>query len=68
MFGNMRTLWKEARASRLKEEYLDASGRMNSFTEEDSEHFFKTLDYAFRYWPKVIGNFSLQRCLRSCRF
>jgi len=50
MFENMRTRWQEARAVRLKEEYLDASRRTNSFTEENSEHFFKTLDYASRHW------------------
>lgn len=50
MFENMRTAWQEARAARLKEEVLDASRRMNSFTEENAEHFGKALDYAFRHW------------------
>jgi hypothetical protein len=55
MFENMRMRWHEARAARLKEEYLDASRRTNGFTEENSEHFFKTLDYASRYWVAHHG-------------
>jgi hypothetical protein len=60
MFENIRTLWKEARASRLKEEYLDASRRTNSFTEENAERFSKTLDYAFRYW--ITNHGPVQDC------
>jgi hypothetical protein len=55
MFENIRTGWQEARAARLKEEFLDASRRMNSFTEENAEHFARTLDYAFRYWITEHG-------------
>ena len=41
MFENMRARWKEARAARLKEEFLDALRRVNSFTEENTERFGK---------------------------
>ena len=50
MFENIRMRWQEARAACLKEEFLDASRRLNSLTEEAAEHFAKTLDYASRYW------------------
>ena len=49
MFG-IRTLWQEARATRLKEEFLDMTRRANSLTEETAEQFGRTLDYAFKYW------------------
>jgi hypothetical protein len=55
MFENMRTRWQEARAERLREEFLDASRRMNVFSEENSERFAKTLDYAFRHWVANHG-------------
>jgi hypothetical protein len=55
MFENIQRRWQEARAARLKEEILDASRRMNSFTEENSEHFAKTLDYASRHWVTNHG-------------
>jgi hypothetical protein len=55
MFENMRTRWKEARAARLKEEFLDALRRVDSFTEENAERFGKTLDYAFHHWMTNHG-------------
>ena len=55
MFENIRSRWQEARSARLKEEFLDASRRMNSFTEENAEHFATALDYAYRYWIKNHG-------------
>jgi len=39
MFENIRTRWQEARAVRLKDEFLDASRRLNDFTEENAEQF-----------------------------
>jgi hypothetical protein len=50
MLGNIRTLWQETRATRLKEEFLDMMRRTNAFTEETAEHFGKTIDYAFKHW------------------
>jgi len=55
MFENIRTRWQEARATRLKDEYLDAMQRTNGFTEENSKHFLKTLDYSARYWVAHHG-------------
>jgi hypothetical protein len=55
MFGNIRTRWQGARAARLKEEFLDTARRLNSFTEENAEHFGRTLDGAFRYWIEHHG-------------
>jgi hypothetical protein len=55
MLENIRTRWQKARAASLREEFLDASRRMNSFTEENAEHFARTLDYAFRYWITEHG-------------
>lgn len=56
MLENMRVRWQEARAARLKEEFLDAFRRVNSFTEENAEHFGRTLDYAFRHWIANHGS------------
>jgi hypothetical protein len=55
MFGTIRTRWQEARAARLREEFLDASRRINSFTEENAAHFASALNYAFRYWVDKHG-------------
>jgi hypothetical protein len=58
MFGSIQAVWQEARAARLKKEFLDASRRMHSFTEENAKHFATTLDYAFRFWIKNHGPMS----------
>jgi hypothetical protein len=65
MSENIQRRWEEARAARLKEEFLDAFRHTNSFTEEESEHFFKTLDYAFRYWMKNHG--PVRECAKEFR-
>jgi hypothetical protein len=65
MFESMRTRWQEARGTRLKEEFLDASRRLNGFSEEDVERFGRTLDYCFRYW--ITKNGPVKDCLPEFR-
>jgi hypothetical protein len=65
MLENIRTRWQEARAARLKEEFLDAFRRVNSFTEENAEHFGRTLDYAFRYW--IANHGPVRECAKEFR-
>jgi hypothetical protein len=55
MFESTRIRWREARAAKLKEEFVDASRRISAFSEETAERFGRALDHAFNHWVKNHG-------------
>ena len=54
MFESTRIRWREARAAKLKEEFVDASRRISAFSDETAERFGRALDHAFNHWVKKI--------------
>jgi hypothetical protein len=55
MFGQLRTRWREARATRLKRQFENASLYVRDLGEEQAERFGRGLNYLFKGWVERFG-------------
>jgi hypothetical protein len=55
MFGRLRTRWREARGTRLKRQFENASLYVRDLGDEQAERFGRGLNYLFNEWVERFG-------------
>jgi hypothetical protein len=55
MFGRLKTRWREARGTRLKRQFENASLYLRDLGDEQAERFGRGLNYLFNDWVERFG-------------